>query len=232
MASVSENTPLLAESEPLETNEYQVSQNHSVTTAPAKPPYFRTIVVLTHISAALSVPALVLYSTVISIETARPGGFYLPWHLATRIHVLAVINILSLLASALNLARLRHARRLLWLWLNLLIDAAITFYSLVLVPGALTLNFDQSPNSWLPDRGAAATARAVIVLLGIGLITGLFVGLAHLVLFPLRCFASIQRGPSQSPRTWKIPGGEFRVEFSVRFLRQEEANRESRDSEA
>jgi hypothetical protein len=204
MASVSENTPLLAESEPRETNEYQISQNHSLTTALVKP-YFRTIVVLTHLSAALSVPAFVLYLTVSSIDIAGPGGFYLSWDLATRIHALAITvriwlaliqqknkrkslterstqSILSFLASALNLARLRHARRPLWLWLNLPIDAAITFSSLVLVPGALALNFNQSPDSWLPDRGAATTARAVIVFLGIGLIAGLFVGfvLAHL----------------------------------------------------
>ncbi|CBF86873.1 predicted protein [Aspergillus nidulans FGSC A4] len=164
MASVSENTPLLAESEPRETNEYQISQDHSVTTAPAKP-YYRTIVVLTHLSAALSVPAFVLYLTVSSIDIAGPGGFYLSWDLATRIHSLAITSILSFLASALNLARLRHARRPLWLWLNLPIDAAIAFSSLVLVPGALALNFNQSPDSWLPDRGAAATARAVIVFL-------------------------------------------------------------------
>ncbi|KAL4752043.1 hypothetical protein BDW72DRAFT_78055 [Aspergillus terricola var. indicus] len=230
MASVSENTPLLAELEPQETDGYQISQNHSVNTAPSKP-YFRTIVILSHLSAGFSVVAFVLYLTVISIETAGPGGFYLSWDLATCIHSLAFTSILSLLASAFNLVRLRHARRPLWLWLNLPIDAAITFSSLVLVPGALALNFNQSPDSWLPDRGAAATARAVIVFLGIGLIAGLFVGLAHLVLFPLRCFASIQSEPSQSPRTWRIPGGELRVEFSVRFLRQDEANRESRDSE-
>ncbi|KAL4819660.1 hypothetical protein BDW67DRAFT_134241 [Aspergillus spinulosporus] len=230
MTSVSENTPLLAESEPRETNGNQSLQNHSVATAPAKP-YFRTIVVLTHFSAALSVPALVLYLTVSSIDIAGPGGFYLSWNLATRIHALAITSILSVLASVLNLARLRHARRPLWLWLNLPIDAAITFSSVVLVPGALILNFNQSPDSWLPDHGAAVTARAVIVFLAIGLIAGLIVGLTHLALFLLRCFASIQSEPSQSARSWRIPGGELRIEFSVKFLRQE-ANRESRDSEA
>ncbi|KAL5048711.1 hypothetical protein BDW71DRAFT_205404 [Aspergillus fruticulosus] len=233
MASASENTPLLADSGPLEAGEYQVFQDHSVTSAPANPPYFRTIVVLIHLSAALSVLAFVLYLAVISIDTASPGGFYLSWDFEQRIQALCVTSILSSVASALNLAHLRHARRSIWLWLNLLIDAVIAFFTFMLVPGALALNFNQSPDSWLPDRRAVATAWAVIVLLGIGLIAGLFVGLAHLVLFPVRCFASFRSEQSQSPWAWRIPGGEFSVEFSVKFLWQEDgASRESRDAEA
>ncbi|KAL4996094.1 hypothetical protein BDV10DRAFT_116888 [Aspergillus recurvatus] len=232
MASASENTPLLADSEPLE-GEHQILQDHTVTTAPVKPPYFRMIVVLIHLSAALSVLAFVLYLIVISIVTAGPGGFYLSWDLEPRVRVLSATSILSFVASALNLARLRHARRALWLWLNLLIDAIIAFFTFVFVPGALALNFNESPDSWLPDRGAVATARAVTVLLGFGLIAGLVVGLAHLVLFPLRCFARFRSEPSQSSWAWRIPGGEFSVKFSVKFLRQEEeASRESRDSRA
>ncbi|KAL6235815.1 hypothetical protein BDW75DRAFT_128157 [Aspergillus navahoensis] len=233
MASAPENTPLLADSEPLEAGEYQILQDHSVTTAPAKPPYFRMIVVLIHLSAALSVLAFVLYLTVISIVTARPGGFYISWDLEQRIQALSITSILSFVASALNLARLRRARRVLWLWLNLLIDAVIAFFTFVLVPGALTLNFDESPDSWLPNRRAATTAGTVIVLLGIGLIAGLIAGLAHLVLFSMRCFALFRSEPSQSPWAWRIPGGEFRVDFSIKFLRQEDGStRETRDSEA
>ncbi|RDW79032.1 uncharacterized protein DSM5745_05884 [Aspergillus mulundensis] len=234
MASVSESTPLLADSGPQEVGEYGIAQESTDTPSPqARPPYHRIIVVLTHLSAALSVLALVLYLTVGSLDAAGPGGFYLFWNLVVAIRDLAAICILASIASSLNLARLRHARRPLWLWPNLLVDAVVVFFTFIIVPGALAEASAINPDSWLPDRRGVATARAVIVLLIVGLIASLLVGLAHLALLFLRCFAFFQSEPSQGPRTWRVPGGEFRVEFSIKFLRQGDgARRESSDAEA
>lgn len=52
----------------------------------------------------------------------------------------------------------------------------IGVYTVCTAPDALVLNFDQTPDSWLPDSKAAQTAQAVIVLLAIGLIAGLAAG--------------------------------------------------------
>ncbi|KAL4923916.1 uncharacterized protein BDV17DRAFT_295920 [Aspergillus undulatus] len=221
MATPSDTTPLLADSEPLEAGEYTIPQDGAgaITTPAPKPPYFRTTVVLTHLSAGLAILAFLFDLVVICIDAASPGGFYLFWNLRERLQVLFAISILALITTSLNLARLRHVRRSLWLWVNLIIDAVIVIYTVTLAPEALALNFDQSPTSWLPDRRAATTAQSVIVLLGVGLGAGLGVGLTHFVLFPLRCYAAFVEG---SWDTWRVPGGEFKVEFSIKFLRQEE----------
>ncbi|KAL4943766.1 hypothetical protein BDV06DRAFT_129459 [Aspergillus oleicola] len=233
MATTSETTPLLADPEAPPANNSQIPQDGAglTTTPPAKPPYFRATVVLTHLSAALSTLSFVTYLTTICIDIAGPGGFYLFWNLREHIQVLFGVSILTLIISSLNLLRLRHSHRPLWLVVNLLVDAVVVIYTLSSAPHALTANFDQSPNTWLPDKTAADTTRAVIVILGVGLISSLIVGLAHLVLFPLRCYAAFVGGSWDSGR---VPGGEFRVEFAIKFLRQEDrtgALRETREQE-
>ncbi|KAL4882613.1 hypothetical protein BJY04DRAFT_37526 [Aspergillus karnatakaensis] len=226
MASASDSTPLLADSEPLEAGEYTIPQDRNVTKSLLeKPPFHRTTVVLTHLSAALSIFALVFDLTVILTDAANPHGFYIFWTLLGLVQGLFGISILSTIASSLNLIRLRHARAPLWLWLNLIFDAVIVALTVKWGPEAIARNFDQNPDTWLPDTGAANAARAVIVLLGIGLSAGLIVGLVHLILIPLRCYASFQSGAN-----WRVPGGEFKIDFSVRFLRQEEAVPARRDS--
>ncbi|KAL4863976.1 hypothetical protein BDV12DRAFT_189258 [Aspergillus spectabilis] len=228
MASASDTTPLLADSEPLEAGDYTLPQDRITTSLPEKPPFFRATVVLTHLSTVLSIIAFLFDLIVIFVDVAHPHGFYLFWNLRELVQAMFGISILTIVASSLNLLRLRHARAPLWLWVNLIFDAVIVAYTVTCGPEALALNFDQSPDTWLPDTGAAETARAVIVLLGIGLIAGLLAGLVHLILFPLRCYASFRSGAWQSPQTWRLPGGEFKIEFSIKFLRQEDAVR--RDS--
>ncbi|KAL4902994.1 hypothetical protein BDW74DRAFT_157246 [Aspergillus multicolor] len=226
MASASERTPLLADSGPQEVSEYGIAQETTNTTSPqAKPPYHRKIVVLTHLSAALSVFALVLYVAVVFLDAARPGGFYLYQDLTLAIKGLITICILASVFSSLNLARLRHARRPLWLWPNLLVDAVIAFLTFAIVPEAVWDISIIHPDSWLPDRVGVATAKAVIALLGFALFASLLVGLGHGALFFQRCFAFFQSEQSRDVRMWRIPGGEFRIEFSIKFLRQEDGDR-------
>ncbi|KAL5341186.1 hypothetical protein BJX70DRAFT_76862 [Aspergillus crustosus] len=226
MASASDTTPLLADSEPLEGGEYTFPQDTIITASRLeKPPFFRTTVALTHLSAAFSIIAFIFNLTVIFIDVAHPNGYYMFWTLRELVQSMFGISILTIVVSSLNLLRLRYNRVPLWFLVNLIFDAVIVAYTVSRGPEALALNFDQSPDTWLPDTGAADTARAVIVLLGIGLIAGLLVGLVHLILFPLRCYASFRNGSWQSPQTWRLPGGEFKVEFSIRFLRQEEPGR-------
>lgn len=79
MASISESTRLLADSEPQEAGEDRVAQNHSTTTPTQdKPPYYRPTVVFTHLAAASSIIAFVFDLTGLCIDAASPGGFYLP----------------------------------------------------------------------------------------------------------------------------------------------------------
>ncbi|KAL2830553.1 hypothetical protein BDW59DRAFT_18469 [Aspergillus cavernicola] len=232
MASASDITPLLANSEALEAGEYERPQDvdHITAIQHHPTPSLRTTVVLTHLSAVLAILGFIFDITVISIDAAAPNGFYMYWNLRERVQGMFGISILTVIASSLNLARLRHSRQPLWTWVNLIIDAVIVIYTINLAPEAIALNFDQSPDSWLPDEKAASVARAVVVLLGIGLISGLIGGLVHLILFPLRCYASFKSGSWRNPQAWRIPSGEFKIEFSVKFLRQEGA-RESRAPE-
>ncbi|KAL4803855.1 hypothetical protein BDV18DRAFT_40055 [Aspergillus unguis] len=261
MASTSETTPLLADSEPLNDNERSNPEAGVTSTSTEdKPPYYRTTVVLTHLSAALSIIALVFDLAGLCIDAASSNGFYLFWDLRSYVQGLFALSILSTITSSLNLARLRHARRPLWLIINLIVDGVIICYTVALGPEALARDLDQDPNSWLPDKGAAYTAKTVVVVLAIGIIAGLLVGfvslslshrilaffacfcfdgkwavlmlvyrLIHLVLLPLRCYVAFVSG---SWRTWTVPTGEFKIEFSVKFLRQQEGSGESREVSA
>ncbi|KAL4800714.1 hypothetical protein BDV19DRAFT_383732 [Aspergillus venezuelensis] len=234
MATTSETTPLLADPEASSSNEHQVSQDGAgVTTIPAaKPPYFRAIVVLTHFSAALSILAFICLLTIICIGAAGPGGFYLFYRLRENVQILLGLSILTLIISSLNLLRLRHAQRQLWLLVNLIVDAILIVNLVTTIPAALDGNFDQNPDTWLPDKKAYKTAQAVIVILGIGLVSSLIIGLAHLALLPLRCYTAAVGGGWDS---WRVPGGEFRIEVAVKFLRQEDgtgtAERQARVAE-
>ncbi len=195
MATTSDTTPLLADSEPLEAGEYQLPQDGTLTNpVQRKPTDYRKTILLTHLAAALSIVAFIFDLTVICIDFASPGGFYLFWSLRERLQILFALvrnpptngqtfhtyqapqSIVTAVTAFLNLSRLRHTRQPLWLWLNLIIDAVIGVYTVCTAPDALVLNFDQTPDSWLPDSRAAQTAQAVIVLLGIGLVAGLAAG--------------------------------------------------------
>ncbi|KAL3455441.1 hypothetical protein BJX64DRAFT_71121 [Aspergillus heterothallicus] len=220
MASTSDTTPLLADADHLDGNEYQHGEDNTITCR--KEPFSRTTIVLTALSAFLSVVAFVFDLTVIAIDAATPHGYYLFWGLRYRVRHMFGMSILTLVFSHLNLVSIKHLRRPLWLWANLVVDAVTVVYVVSTAPEALSQNFRQSPDSWLPDTGAANTARAVIVLLGIGLISGLLVAFIHLIHFPVRCYASLKSGSWQAPRSWRVPGGEFKVEFSIKFIRQEQ----------
>ncbi|KAL2819778.1 hypothetical protein BJX63DRAFT_428557 [Aspergillus granulosus] len=221
MASTSDTTPLLADSEPLGGNEYQ-NEDNITSLRQKKEPCIQTTVGLTILSVVFSVIAFLFDLIVIAIDAANPHGYYLFWGLRSRLHHMFGISILTLIFSPLNLASIKHSRRPLWLWVNLIVDGVTVVYVVSTAPEALSQNFNQSPDSWLPDNGAANTARAVTVLLAIGLISGLLVAFVHLILFPVRCYASLTSGSWQTPQSWRVPGGEFKIEFSIKFLRQEE----------
>ncbi|KAL4780983.1 hypothetical protein BJX76DRAFT_363931 [Aspergillus varians] len=237
MASATDTTPLLADSEPLEAGEYQIPQDDTITSPQQeKPPFFRTIIVLTHLSAALSIIAFVFDLAVICIDYARLGGWYMFWNLCGDVQGLFFLtykasqSIITFVASSINLAHLRYTHRPLWLRGNMLFDAVVVAYTIALAPEGLSLNFNQSPDSWLPDKRAANTARAAMVLLGIGLVAGSLLGLVHLILIPVRCYASYKNGSWRRPPTLTLPGGEFKIEFSIKFVRQE-SSRDSRVAE-
>ncbi|KAL3479317.1 hypothetical protein BJX99DRAFT_255577 [Aspergillus californicus] len=213
MASASDTTPLLADSEYYE--------NNDATLEHPKTPYLGQTVVLTILSTAFSILAFVTDLTVLSIDAAAPHGFYLYFMIRGGVRIMFIISTITLLISSLNLVRLKRFHRTLPTVLNIVIDAVIIFYSLAVGPAALIENFDQSSDWWLPDEGAAKVATAVIVLLAIGLISGIIVGGIHLVLFVLRCYAFVKTGSWQR-QNWRIPSGEFKVEFSIKFQRQEE----------
>ncbi|KAL2799875.1 hypothetical protein BJX66DRAFT_230805 [Aspergillus keveii] len=220
MASASDTTPLLADADPLAGSEQ--NEDNITTFRQKKEPFFRITVALTIFSAVFSTIAFVFDLIVIAIDSAAPHGYYLFWGLRYRVHHMFGISVLTLIFSHLNLASIKHSRRPLWLWVNLIVDAVTVVYVVGTAPEALSQNFHQSPDSWLPDTGAANTTRAVIVLLGIGLVSGLVVAFVHLVHFPVRCYASLKSGSWQAPQSWKVPGGEFKIDFSIKFLRQEE----------
>ncbi|KAL2849558.1 hypothetical protein BJY01DRAFT_245845 [Aspergillus pseudoustus] len=216
MASTSDTTPLLADTE------YQTEDNNITTVHQKKDPLIRTTLVLTILSALLSAIAFLFDLTVLAIDAATPHGYYLFWGLRSRVRHMFGISVLTLVFSHLNLASIKHSRRPLWLWVNIVVDAVTVVYVVSTAPEALSQSFNQSPDSWLPDNGAANTTRAVIVLLGIGLISGLLVAFVHLIHFPVRCYTSLKSGSWQAPQSWRVPGGEFRINFSIKFLRQEE----------
>lgn len=92
MANTSDTTPLLADSEPLEAGEYQLPQDGTITTpVQRKPTDYRKTILLTHLAAALSIVAFLFDLTVICIDFARPGGFYLFWNLRERLQILFAI---------------------------------------------------------------------------------------------------------------------------------------------
>lgn len=89
MATTSDTTPLLADSEPLEAGEYQLPQDGTLTNpVQRKPTDYRKTILLTHLAAALSIVALIFDLTVICIDFASPGGFYLFWSLRERLQIL------------------------------------------------------------------------------------------------------------------------------------------------
>ncbi|KAJ0424885.1 hypothetical protein BJY00DRAFT_225149 [Aspergillus carlsbadensis] len=220
MTSASDTTPLLADADPLGRSER--NEDNITTFRQKKEPFLRTIIVLTILSAFFSTIAFLFDLVVIAINSASPHGYYLFWGLRYRVHHMFSISILTLIFSHLNLASIKYSRRPLWLWVNLVVDAVTVVYVVRTAPKALSQNFHQLPDSWLPDTGAANTTRAVIVLLGIGLVSGVAVAFVHLVHFPVRCYASLKSGSWQAPQIWRIPGGEFKIDFSIKFLRQEE----------
>lgn len=92
MATTSDTTPLLADSEPLEAGEYQLPRDGTITTpVQRKPTDYRKAALLTHLAAALSIVAFIFDLTVICIDFASPGGFYLFWNLRERLQILFAI---------------------------------------------------------------------------------------------------------------------------------------------
>ncbi|KKK20917.1 hypothetical protein ARAM_004502 [Aspergillus rambellii] len=213
-------TPLLVDSEPLESGEYEI---HNVQTMPRKPPYLRATIILTHAAAAFSAVALIFDLTAIILNGISPHDVYLFYRLDEGVRCLVMVNIVSVIASALNLTRLRRTRRSLPLLINLVFDGLIVFLTSTYAPDGVARNLEQDPNYWGPDADAVATATALQIIVGVGMGCSLVAGLAHLALFGLRLYGSFKAGAWRSPQTWKLPGGELKLEFSVRFRRQEGA---------
>ena len=148
--------------------------------------------------------------------------------------------------SFLNLARLYLWNRPIWLWLNLILDLAIAFYSIGF--GLSNLSLDGSGwdahvplwfiriaqvVSWLAVLfGSVIPKISFLLFFLIHINTHWTSRLIHLALFLVRCFLSFSYRPWREYRNWTLPRGRFSIEFKVQFIRQSDNAEASPDATA
>lgn len=122
----------------------------------------------------------------------------------------------------------------MWLWLNLILDIVIVFYS---IGGGLQTLGDYG---WGPEEPLWSN-RIIRVISGFAIIFGWVtlsvrslvffrmknntfcsLRLIHFALFLVRCFLSFSYRPWRGYRNWRFPAGRLSVEFKVQFIRQAE----------
>ncbi|QSS53906.1 hypothetical protein I7I53_01310 [Histoplasma capsulatum var. duboisii H88] len=132
-----------------------------------------------------------------------------------------LLGMATALISFLNLVCLYIRRKAMPLVLNLVVDPIVVFYSF---GWSVTGLVENSP--WCEPE-CDGTSKWIQLLAGIGLSFALGLGLTHLALFLMRCVLAIrwvfeQRRNSSGP-LFRIPTGQFTVEFTIRLLRQDNA---------
>jgi hypothetical protein len=215
----------------------------------------KTIFTLTWSSALLAAFILVVDLAIIFIFLARFGNI-MPWapegalvallltvcfnvmHVYTPHQENRPLTRQQLLAagliSFLNLARLYLWNRPVWLWLNLILDLAITVFSIGNGISMLGLNgsrWDAEIPLWFIRIAQVVSGLAVVFGSVIPNICSLHFPLIHihthrasrlihLALFLVRCFLSFSYRPWREYRNWTFPRGRFSIEFKVQFIRQ------------
>jgi hypothetical protein len=123
----------------------------------------------------------------------------------------------------------------MWLWLNMILDLAITVYSIG--SGLPRLGLDGSGWDadiplwfihfaqvvfWLAVVFGSVIPRIypLLFFFSIHIDTHWISRLIHLALFLVRCFLSFSYRPWRGYRNWALPRGRFSIEFKVQFIRQ------------
>ncbi|KAI9039783.1 uncharacterized protein KD926_009126 [Aspergillus affinis] len=225
MTDTSENTPLLRSVDPEPIGEYE-SRN-----PPAPNPAdhsLRFVTTLTWVSLVLSVFVVAFGLTVNVLDETNDGeSYYIPWDLRGTIRIIAIMALSTALISFLNLVRLRQSHRALWLWLNLVFDFVIAFYAVLGSCMGMTRDwYDCSPESQ-----DCQLARWVKLFISVTFGFGFALGINHLILFLFRCALAFQSRFWQRLQHLRLPAGQFTVEFTVKFLRQEDQRIEREQSQ-
>lgn len=122
----------------------------------------------------------------------------------------------------------------MWLWLNLILDLAIAFYSIGTGSQGLgNYGWGSSDPLWFIRINWVISLLAVIIgsvtlgnlpllLFWMQINPRFTPRLIHLTLFLVRCFLSFSYPPWRGYRNWKFPTGRLSVEFKVEFTRQAE----------
>ncbi|KAJ5770665.1 uncharacterized protein N7511_002716 [Penicillium nucicola] len=220
MSRTTEDTPLLSDptanelGSPTDERYDPIVERHQQRCA-------KTIFILTWSSALLAVFILVLDMTIICVHLVQFGSLR-SWG-----PEFALIGTFFTLLGAgfisfLNLARLYLWNRPIWLWLNLVLDLAIVFYSFGF--GML--------GSGIGDLGSWGADILIWFIRITQVVCWLVVvfGLIHLALFFVRCFLSFSYRPWREYRNWTLPRGRLSIEFKVQFLRQSDNSEASPDA--
>ncbi|PLB48526.1 hypothetical protein P170DRAFT_438110 [Aspergillus steynii IBT 23096] len=224
MADISENTPLLRDSSDSGAAEHE---RHDIPTQNPADNSLRFVTALTWSSLVLAVLVVAFDLTVNILEETNYGsGYYMPWVMRIAITAMCVVGLATVLISFLNLVRLYHSQRALWLWLNLIFDFIIALYSIVYCGQGIVLNWAETCD---PSSENCRFTRRIEAFAYITLGFGLALGITHLVLFFLRCALAFRMRFWRGFQHWRLPAGQLTVEFTIKFLRQEPQSGEAQN---
>lgn len=141
-ADASEVTPLLADQDNIEDD---IEAHHSEETAAdntdaisfTQPVYPRTTFGLTLASLVLSVAIMVMFTIIQIFWSNAPSYYRRPYQVEDMLSVLFGGSICAVLLAIANFIRLRVAEKYIPLLLNLIADAALTFYTLAAAIGGV-----------------------------------------------------------------------------------------------
>jgi len=199
-----ETTPLLFD-QPNEDG--QDNPSSAEPSSGARPRAPRPILILTLVSLFVSV---VCSGLVVSVNIAVGRKYSLPWTLERNLEVALVLTIPAAILSTLNLVWLRRRCRALPLWVNLIPDLAICFYSIAFGVQSLDATFNEYYGYRLP------VPIKVLVVLTFGFMLAL--AITHLILFVMRCVFTYRTRFWE--RLFRCEAGELTFELTVKLRRQ------------
>ncbi|KAH8689139.1 hypothetical protein BGW36DRAFT_391827 [Talaromyces proteolyticus] len=239
----SETTPLLAGSIDVEQAHHQhaVAAGDDNNITPVDQHYSQSrnrFLILTWLSVFLAIIVLIFGLVVMALcRNFSPPDWYMDWEVLGLGGSLTGICVLVAFIGFLNLVRLYKSNRPIWLWFNFICDFFFIIFSITFS----LLSFEYIVKPWddckygshyphYPNDGDIAScqlfSRNIHILVGFWASFSLVLGLVILVLFLLRWILAYNIWSwdwiRYSNWRWSIPTGVITVEFSIKFLRQEE----------
>ncbi|KAK1750347.1 hypothetical protein QBC47DRAFT_120603 [Echria macrotheca] len=170
-----------------------------------------------------------------------PPRYSLPWIVGDASPQLLTTGLLSFVWAAANLAHFNLNQRFLHRIINTLIHAVLAMYVLAAAVAAMITLYEDSGRACSiygqdPEEGYFKCKKWAIkfhVMVWIYLALAVALGLTHILMFVLSCSSTWWGGtpgmpwPSMpGPGPWRFPAGQISVEFTIKFLRQQDAPRD------